>query len=98
MISLHKIILTNQLFKLDNPLSTKVKSFLFFVLFVHILSFGVLALPFFSIFLATFNYIDPGSGSAILSAIVGFFVVIGLTIKSFWYKIKGLFGAKSADE
>ena len=36
-------------------------------------------------------YIDPGSGSAILSAIVGFFVVLGLTIKSFWYKITGFF-------
>ena len=45
-----------------------------------------------------FNYIDPGSGSAILSAIVGFFVVIGLTIKSFWYKIKSVFSRSSRDE
>lgn len=37
------------------------------------------------------GYIDPGSGSAIMSAIIGFFVVIGLTIKSFWYKIKSIF-------
>ena len=36
-------------------------------------------------------YIDPGSGSAIMSAIIGFFVVIGLTVKSFWYKIKSRF-------
>ena len=36
-------------------------------------------------------YIDPGSGSAIMSAVIGFFVVIGLTIKSFWYKIKSFF-------
>jgi len=45
-----------------------------------------------------FNYIDPGSGSAVLSAIVGFFVVIGLTVKSFWYKIKGIFSRGGGDE
>jgi len=42
-------------------------------------------------------YIDPGSGSAIMSAIIGFFVVIGLTFKSFWYKIKSVFTGKSED-
>lgn len=36
-------------------------------------------------------YIDPGSGSAIMSAIVGFFVAIGLALKTYWYKLKGLF-------
>lgn len=45
----------------------------------------------------SFYYIDPGSGSAIMSAIIGFFVVIGLTIKSFWYKIKSIF-VKTQDE
>jgi heme/copper-type cytochrome/quinol oxidase subunit 4 len=43
-------------------------------------------------------YIDPGSGSAIMSAIIGFFVVIGLTIKSFWYKISSIFTGGSKDE
>lgn len=43
-------------------------------------------------------YIDPGSGSAIMSAIIGFFVVIGLTIKSFWYKIKAFFTGGSKNE
>lgn len=43
-------------------------------------------------------YIDPGSGSAIMSAIIGFFVVIGLTIKSFWYKIKSVFTGNKQDE
>jgi len=42
-------------------------------------------------------YIDPGSGSAIMSAIIGFFVVIGLTIKSFWYKIKSFFTGGSKE-
>ncbi len=44
-----------------------------------------------------FAYIDPGSGSAIMSAIIGFFVAIGLAIKTYWYKIKSLFSSKKAD-
>ena len=48
-------------------------------------------------------YIDPGSGSAIMSAIIGFFIAIGLGIKTYWYKIKSLFtgkkkGTNSTDE
>lgn len=43
-------------------------------------------------------YIDPGSGSAIMSAIIGFFVVIGLTIKSYWYKLKSLFGGSNSSD
>ena len=40
-------------------------------------------------------YIDPGSGSAIMSALIGFFVAIGLAVKTYWYKIKSLFTGKS---
>ena len=36
-------------------------------------------------------YLDPGSGSAIISLIIGFFVAIGVLIKTFWYKIKSFF-------
>jgi len=43
-------------------------------------------------------YIDPGSGSAIMSAVIGFFVAIGLVIKTFWYKIKSFFTGKSPEE
>ena len=39
-------------------------------------------------------YIDPGSGSAIMSAIIGFVVAIGLAIKTYWYKIKSIFKRK----
>ena len=38
-----------------------------------------------------FAYIDPGSGSAIVSAIIGFFVASWLIIKTYWYKIKSFF-------
>jgi len=43
----------------------------------------------------SFAYIDPGSGSAIMSAIIGFFVAIGIVVKTYWYKIKSLFGGGS---
>ncbi|MBC8298274.1 MAG: hypothetical protein H8E55_21105 [Pelagibacterales bacterium] len=39
-----------------------------------------------------FAYIDPGTGSSIISLIVGFFVAIGVLVKTFWYKIKSFFG------
>lgn len=43
-------------------------------------------------------YIDPGSGSAIMSVIIGFFVAAGLMIKTFWYKIKSVFTGKKRPE
>ena len=39
-----------------------------------------------------FAYLDPGSGSALMSIIIGFFVAIGVLIKTFWYSIKSFFG------
>ena len=44
-------------------------------------------------------YIDPGSGSAIMSLIIGFFVALGLMVKTYWYKLKALFTrqTRSAD-
>lgn len=39
-------------------------------------------------------YIDPASGSAIMSAIIGFIVAVGLAIKTYWYKLKSLFMKK----
>lgn len=38
-----------------------------------------------------FAYLDPGSGSAIISAIIGFFVAVGMAIKTYWYKLKSFF-------
>ncbi len=46
----------------------------------------------------SWSYIDPGSGSAIMSAIIGFFVAIGLFIKTFWYKIKAVFTGKKRQD
>ena len=36
-------------------------------------------------------YLDPGTGSAIMSAILGAIAAIAFTIKTFWYKIKSMF-------
>ena len=45
-----------------------------------------------------FAYIDPGSGSAIMSVIIGFFVAIGVLLKTFWYKIKSFFGFSKVEK
>ena len=45
-------------------------------------------------------YLDPGTGSAIMTMIIGFFVAIGVLFKTFWYKIKkflGLSKSKNTD-
>ena len=42
-------------------------------------------------------YLDPGSGSVIMSAIVGFIVASGLVVKTYWYKIISLFKGKKRD-
>ena len=42
-----------------------------------------------------FSYIDPGSGSAIVSLIIGAFVATGIVVKTYWYKLKALFRRKT---
>ena len=46
---------------------------------------------------SVYAYIDPASGSAIVSAIIGFIVAIGLAIKGYWYKIKSFFTKDNPD-
>lgn len=43
-----------------------------------------------------YGYIDPGSGSAIFSAVVGALVATGLFFKTYWFKIKGLLTGKKS--
>lgn len=40
-------------------------------------------------------YLDPGTGTMIISAIVGIFATIILGIKTFWYKIVSIFKPKN---
>jgi O-antigen/teichoic acid export membrane protein len=38
-----------------------------------------------------FAYLDPSTGSMVVSAIVGIFASIALAVKTYWYKIKSWF-------
>lgn len=40
-------------------------------------------------------YIDPGSGSAILAGLIGFFVALFLALKTYWYKLRSFFVRRS---
>ena len=43
-------------------------------------------------------YLDPSTGSMVVSAIVGIFASIALAVKTYWYKIKGWFRKDSKQE
>ncbi len=38
-----------------------------------------------------FAYLDPSTGSMVVSAIVGIFASIALAVKTYWYRIRGFF-------
>jgi hypothetical protein len=42
-----------------------------------------------------FAYLDPGTGSLIMQAIIGGVVAVGVVLKVYWHKIRGIFGGKS---
>ena len=52
---------------------------------------AVLAICLLSASPAAFAYLDPTTGSMVVSAIVGIFASIALAVKTYWYKIKGFF-------
>jgi len=39
-------------------------------------------------------YLDPGTGSMLLSAIIGVVAAVGLALKLFWYRLVGLLHGK----
>ncbi len=43
-------------------------------------------------------YIDPGSGSIVMTAILGFIAAIGYTSRKYFYKLKNLFKKKNPAE
>ena len=43
-------------------------------------------------------YLDPTTGSMIISAIVGLFASLVLAIKTYWYRIKAFFKRKPTDK
>jgi len=45
---------------------------------------------------AALAYLDPTTGSMLISAIVGLFASLVLAIKTYWYRIKAFFKRKPA--
>lgn len=42
-------------------------------------------------------YLDPGTGSMILSAIVGLIATVTLAVKTWWYRLRRLFRRRDED-
>ena len=40
-------------------------------------------------------YLDPGTGSMIISAVIGVLATVVLAVKTYWYKLVGWFRRKS---
>lgn len=69
-----------------------LKSRLF--LLVQVLLISNLLLP-----STAFAYVDPGSGSVIVTTILGLIAAIGYTLRKYFYKIKRkIFGGKPEDD
>jgi hypothetical protein len=43
-------------------------------------------------------YLDPGSGSILLQILIASLLAIGLAVRGYWSKIRGLFGGKANKE
>ncbi len=56
------------------------------------------ALVFFAMQQPAYAYIDPGSGSMVMTAILGLIAAVGYTIRKYFYKIRNLFSKKSPAE
>ena len=41
-----------------------------------------------------YAYLDPGTGSMLISAVLGVAVAVGLAVKMFWYRLVGFFRGK----
>ena len=41
-----------------------------------------------------FAYLDPGTGSMLISAALGVAAAVALALKMFWYRLSGFFRAK----
>ena len=48
--------------------------------------------------LDAFAYIDPGTGSIVIQAVIGALVGVGITLKIYWYKIKEKLLKKNNDK
>ena len=56
---------------------------------------GTTALALLCLASPAFAYLDPSTGSMVVSAIVGIFASIALAVKTSWYRLKNLFKGQS---
>lgn len=47
---------------------------------------------------AAHAYIDPGTGSIVTTAILGFFAAIGYSLRKYFYRVKDFFTGKQKQE
>lgn len=57
----------------------------------------VVLLAFLSTASPAYAYLDPGTGSMLVSAVIGVAAAVGLALKMFWYRLVGLFRSKRGD-
>ena len=38
-----------------------------------------------------YAYLDPSTGSMLISAVIGMFATVGLVLKTYWYKVQSFF-------
>ena len=43
-------------------------------------------------------YLDPGTGSMLIQAVIGAIAAVGVTLRLYWYKIKLMFSSRTADQ
>jgi hypothetical protein len=48
--------------------------------------------------LPAYAYIDPGSGSLLIQAIVGAIAAVGVTLKLYWHKLKVFFSQDTVEK
>ena len=51
-----------------------------------------------SLVIDAYAYLDPGTGSVIIQALIGVLVGVGISLKIYWYKIKEKFTGISKKE
>ena len=61
------------------------------VVFFAVLVFVAMSEP-------AFAYIDPGTGSVVTTAILGFFAAIGYTMRKYFYRLKDMLMGKPEEK
>ena len=60
----------------------------------RVLRIGFVLTACLSIASPAYAYLDPGTGSMLLSAVIGVAAAVGLAVKMFWYRLVGVVRGK----